>query len=470
MFKCRLPWCLIFLLILTAVVRGGLLVAAPQSLLGDPDRYYALANNLRTYGVFGEKEEPTAFRPPLYPFALRQMFRLADMQMEDSGTASSSSILTSTHGCGLTSRGCIAFFHTLLGLLTVFLVVRTGMLLGLTRTGSLAAGLLVAVDPILLAQSRVVMTETLATFLAILIWWILAHVSLAERERSRYALTAVTGLLTGVATLCRPAFLGWAGLVALALLLTRRGRAFSPGQCVTFLLGLTLVILPWTVRNFIYFNRVIPTTTHDGYTLLLANNDYLYDWYEEHAPWEKAWDPTAFHAWWSDACATRMAEAGIKPGSRNAELFQNDLAREESLKVIRNRPCDFVKSMAIRFGTLVQCLPYNTVESGSESTMRCASRVGVAVFYLMEFTLVVFGTAAIARRFRTTSAGQRPAYRLWLWGGLLILSVVVPHLFFWTNMRMRSVLMVAIAIVAAASFGLRPSECLPKEDALELKE
>ena len=40
-------------------------------------------------------------------------------------------------------------------------------------------------------------------------------------------------------------------------------------QAGVLVLGLSLVVVPWGIRNLIVFGRPIITTTHGGYTLLL---------------------------------------------------------------------------------------------------------------------------------------------------------------------------------------------------------
>ncbi len=60
--------------------------------------------------------------------------------------------------------------HVLVGCATVGLTYLIGCRLQVR--GAWIAGVGVAVDPILLRQSQLVMTETLATFLAVLAWWL----------------------------------------------------------------------------------------------------------------------------------------------------------------------------------------------------------------------------------------------------------------------------------------------------------
>jgi hypothetical protein len=102
----------------------------------------------------------------------------------------------------------IGIAHLALGVATVALTVLCGRRLGLRRA-TFAAGLLVAIDPLLIYQTSLVMTETLVTFLAaLLLWFCLGGQSLVRN----FAL----GLAFGLCCLCRPTF--WAfGVVAVAV-------------------------------------------------------------------------------------------------------------------------------------------------------------------------------------------------------------------------------------------------------------
>ena len=57
-------------LVFTLVVRCGILLCTPDALLTDPDDYLRLATNLVKFDTLGAGNEPTAYRPPLYPIAL----------------------------------------------------------------------------------------------------------------------------------------------------------------------------------------------------------------------------------------------------------------------------------------------------------------------------------------------------------------------------------------------------------------
>jgi 4-amino-4-deoxy-L-arabinose transferase-like glycosyltransferase len=133
----------LLLVSLTVLVRGAAMLAAPDALRDDVDRYRAVAENLYHRGVFATLEAPTAYRPPLYPLLLVPAVAL-----------------------GAWSSVGIAALHLALGVGTVLLTWRLGQQ---ARLGgwALVAAVLVACDPILVRQSTLVMTETPAAFFAV---------------------------------------------------------------------------------------------------------------------------------------------------------------------------------------------------------------------------------------------------------------------------------------------------------------
>ena len=191
---------------------------------------------------------PTAFRPPLYPL-----------------------VLTATAWQGRVTPWSVAVLHVVLGSLTVVGVRLLGQQWGLGRWSWLAAGL-VAADPILLHQAGEVMTETFATFLCVLGMLALTQWSL----RATYLRAAMAGAALGLTILCRPTFLIWAALCGLFMMATSRNWK-GVVQAMAFGAAVVAILLPWGLRNYWAFGRPIVTTTHGGYTLLLANNPYFYE-------------------------------------------------------------------------------------------------------------------------------------------------------------------------------------------------
>ena len=158
-------WAWLVLLIVATILRGGFLIATPGALQSDPDGYRCLAENLVDRGVFGYRATPTAYRPPLYPFMLAPLTAMGDA-----------------------STMAIGVLQVVLGVVTVAPVYRLAKAWNLGRF-SIVAAVLVAVDPLLLKQSTLVMTETPAVLLAVVVL-----LALTTAANASHPLTAaVTG-------------------------------------------------------------------------------------------------------------------------------------------------------------------------------------------------------------------------------------------------------------------------------------
>lgn len=414
---------LLILLLLAMVIRGGVLFApgaSQSSFRTDPDGYARLAVNLRDHNLFGDNGLPTAHRPPLYPIILS----------------------------GLSSVRAVSLFHWGLGIAAAFFVFQTAITLNRSPAPALIAGLLLVVDPTALVQSRLIMTETLALFFSSLLFYLLIRFSVVTNRSSSPTITFFTalflGIICGLATLTRPAFLVLTLLVILTLLLMKKPIYFRFICGIAVLSGTSGILLPWVIRNHRQMGSPVITTTHDGYTMLLANNRFLFDCYRHHSPWEKAWDAGDFHLWWNEKVKEETDSSDLTASS---ELTINRSAKKEAISAIKNDPGMFAQTTMIRIGNLWQMLPYRIDDR--ESTTKTAARVAVGLFYFAELLMGGAGALILIIRRKSLSVENRS---LLLWGLILIASVQLPHLLFWTNMRMRVVLLPAIICFAGSLF------------------
>jgi len=129
---------------------------------------------------------------------------------------------------------------------------------------ALAGALVVAIYPALLEYQGMLMSEPLAATL--LSGGVLAVLWAWEGEQWRWMLP---GALFGALTLTRPEYLGVAVLVA-ALIFVRDARSewrLSLTRAAIFLGALVVVIAPWSIRNAIALDRVVPISTGGGQVL-----------------------------------------------------------------------------------------------------------------------------------------------------------------------------------------------------------
>lgn len=423
----RLIVALAAIALLAIAVRGVAVWFLADGLTHDTDGYRAVAQSLIEQGDMLRDGRPTAWRPPLYPLLLAKLLWIAEhLPTEDADQAFVFLV-------GLTQVVC--------GALTVLLVARLGWRLGLGRWSLLAAAL-VACDPLLVHQSAQLMTETLATLLAVVVWSVfdafLDVSRVAQRGEfiapsPRPRLQAVSlGLAFGLATLCRPTFLPWVALLLLWLAwLAVRQRLFAHVAAVTA--AFALVVVPWAIRNWIEIGRPIVTTTHGGYTLLLANNERFYDWTRDGA-WGTVWDSREFVDDW----LARKQAAGIEN-----ELDEDRLARQLALETMRADPAGFARATGVRLGRFWNFSPHITAHAAGHPAPleRASTRWLIASWYLAEFALALWGLAGAARG---------PNRATWLAGVLLVVVLSVVHGVYWSDLRMRAPAMPVVALLAAA--------------------
>lgn len=263
---------LLIVLVLALLVRKAAADWFPLDWQADPDGYVRLGAILHATNEFGEAIDfgpgaawafgHTAYRPPLYPLVVAACFFSEGAE-----------------------RQLLSAVHVVWGAATVALVFLLAWRWGVSRRGAWLAAALVAIDPILLKQASLPMTETLAALLAAT--GLLALTIAGQRLSAPASLLA--GGILALAELCRPTFLVWLVLCGLGLvILAPVGRRRITIGCAFFLTA-AVVIAPWAVRNYLVFGRPIITTTHGGYTLYLANNRMFYDHLAE-GRWFTPWD------------------------------------------------------------------------------------------------------------------------------------------------------------------------------------
>ncbi|MCW2987858.1 MAG: hypothetical protein JWM24_796 [Solirubrobacterales bacterium] len=138
------------------------------------------------------------------------------------------------------------------------------------KSASVVAGLIgaavVAIYPALLEYQGMLMSEPLAATL--LSGAVLAMFWAADRDRGGLP-WLLPGALLGATAMVRPEYLGVAVLLAAVVLARgiRGDRRCSLGQAAILLAGVVLVVAPWTIRNVVALDRVVPISTGGGQVL-----------------------------------------------------------------------------------------------------------------------------------------------------------------------------------------------------------
>ncbi|MEM9364537.1 MAG: glycosyltransferase family 39 protein [Planctomycetota bacterium] len=432
------------LALVALIVRVSWLWVHPSYMVADPDAYGEIARTLADTGVYGVRYgaiEPsiTAFRPPLYPWLI--------------------SWFVNSEGLDVTG---VAWMHLVMGVVTALGVWSLVLHYHGQRSVAWLAGGLVVVDPLLLNQSSQLMTETLAAFLVVAIWWtyvmyhrvvdrstppdkeasqargqeVAVEASTGERTRSArawIALSALLGCLLTLAYLCRPTFLVWSlMLIAGDLFLARRNRRARRVGGVIALSMVMLGVTAWTLRNQHVLQRPVWATTHGGYTLLLGNNDWFYDHLVDRPwlwPWHRrSWQPEAFFAAYQERVVDSIA----------GECRQDDASKEWAMETIKRRPMTAIWASLQRVIRLWNPFPAS-VPGRSKSLV-----LGVGLFYCCKSLAV----AACLFRYR------RCLLSAWWWTTLsLAITLTTVHSLYWSNPRMRAPIAPMTAAVAALAFG-----------------
>jgi 4-amino-4-deoxy-L-arabinose transferase-like glycosyltransferase len=257
---------LVVILLLAAAIRLGWGLSRPVSddalsALPDQVEYLTLGRNvLHAVGMsfvdprFGDRVY--AFRMPGYPLFVA--------------------------ACGGNVR-VVRIAQAILDVLTVLAVFLLARLLmpGPSRRAPLLAALIVALNPLLVYFSALVLSETL--FVAMLMWgMVLLVVGIGSSDRRGRVLVWLPGaILLSLSVLVRPS----AGLLPVvlgigAMFVNHRARAAyestPPVNALgrwplpigaTMLLLVGLALLPWALRNYRIFHRLVWTDSNSGFTL-----------------------------------------------------------------------------------------------------------------------------------------------------------------------------------------------------------
>jgi len=400
--KLRPPTNPLWAVVALAVILRAAVMLPRYGTFDDPDNYLPLARSLVSGEGYAIHGRPTAYRPPLYPILL----------------APFTPILGDHSWLG------VALLHLALGGATVCLTAAAAKGSGMPAGRQALAALIVAADPVLVWQSRSVMTETLSAFLVAL--------TLAGTTRRGWPGALLGGLGLGLLALCRPSGLAPASLVIAAALLVPPG-AWRERLARGGLIAAVLVVwlLPWTLRNAVLFGEPICGTTHGGYTLALANNP---TYYQEMlgGPPGQVWTGDLQWQWWD---SVNRATAGMTEPQADRYL------RDSVFRLARNRPEEFARAVVHRLKHFWGLFPSGSVYSNG---MRWAS---------LAWTLPLWIALALGLLRRD----------LWCWprivAPLICVGFTLVHAFYWTDIRMRAPVVPAIAIIAAsACLRRRPPE------------
>ncbi len=419
----------VYLFVLAILFRIALMIWQREDLSLDPDAYRRLAEAWTQSGTFGLTDEvgishPTAFRPPLYPWLLHWLVVDGDLGLE-----------------------WVAALHLLLCIASAFFLAAIARRLGLGTSTSMAIATLSLMDPISIRQSSLVMTETLATTFGLAAWywwsrgsgyWVKgSEKGVADVDRVSWLYGAIAvGLVMGLSVLCRPTALPWIAIWVLGVLISREHSWRQRWRwSLAVIMMVAVFLVPWIARNQRQIGHPIAMTTHGGYTLLLANNEMLYNHFQTKGP-SRSWEEGEFHRYW-DTLQSRAI--------KRDEYSLDQMANDRAMQVIRQRPGEFLRSCVYRLGWFWAWWP-------APGNGGLIERSLIGLWYAF-WTLVAAWSAI--RIWIVQRSSNRQTRWLLLPAISLILSLSAVHSVYWSNMRMRAPIMPAVYLLAVWSISQR---------------
>lgn len=230
--------CLIFIVAAAFCIWSG-----NQTKWPDESIYVGIAERLVAgLGFANEALQPSAFRPPGYPFALSLIYQIHESVL----LAKFVNVLALTATAWLLS-----------------LIVKE-----IAPSGRIFAPLLVLTYPLFAFTSSVLVPQILGGFLFVLVvYWLIQY------PKSLPYATAC-GVTFGVLILTIPSFaLVFVCLTILLFIVNRTARLYSAKFIALFFLATVLVVGPWVVRSSLLFDKFVFISTNSGINLLFGNSE-----------------------------------------------------------------------------------------------------------------------------------------------------------------------------------------------------
>jgi hypothetical protein len=255
------------------------------------------------------------------------------------------------------------------------------------------AALLAAIYPAFIDNAEQFVSEPIAAFT--LSGAVLAMFWAADAGRTTWA-WLLPGALLGATALTRPEYLMFAaflGLVVLVKMGRDRGIRLGVAAAALFVAAFVVVLVPWTVRNFVVLDKFVPVTTGGGKALFVAtylpgDGRQLRVKRELIRRFEGKRDVTD-----REVADTQMKDLLDKVARKYPDLERDAalarIGRENFRKYVSERPA--------AYGRMVATKMWNVWRRGSGPTMRAG---GWIAFHYAVLALALVGLAVLAWRRR----------------------------------------------------------------------
>lgn len=396
MFR-RTPAILIALLLLAVALRiaGGLWWQSrvPGRFgFGDSDGYWALGKALAHGGPY-QYGEDSAFRAPGYPLLLAPLFLVRDDPPVLWARIESALLAT----LAVAAVGWLT--RTLFGPRPALVAIG----IGACYPGAVMLGALILSE----APFSAFMTAQLATWSA---------ATLATSNRRATWLALATGLLAGAATLTRPSWLLFTPLAVFACLTASVSRRRLI-EALAVLIGLTMVMTPWGVRNWLVTGCLVPTTLQVGAS--------LYDGLNPQAT-------GASDMRFVERFRAEEQQEPVGPGALSLECRLDRRLRQEALAWATDHPGEVLRLSLVKLARMWNLWPNDVAFSS------WPIRLAVLFTYVPLLFFAIIGSARTLRR-------GWPYWLCWLPAAYLTLL----HMVFVSSVRYREPAMLPLTALAA---------------------
>jgi hypothetical protein len=270
------------------------------------------------------------------------------------------------------------------------------------RRVAFLAGLGVALYPSLIYTSGVFYVSSLETFFITLSIYLLYSASQQEHSRS-FMLLLLSGIAMGLATLCRAVSLALFPFAVFFILLSYRGCALRRlAYVVTLLVVSSMLVLPWTLRNYGIYGRVLLVSTGSGDFLWKGNNELA-----RGDTLDRYLEPGEGDVWLS-----RLIE--LEPSHRSALIHKYDFVRRDlealdeierdrylqklAVGFIAERPDQFLDLFVRKVRTLYTA--FTEVRPENEGLIKKNARVAFSFIFYPLLLLALLGILATLKDWR----------------------------------------------------------------------
>jgi 4-amino-4-deoxy-L-arabinose transferase-like glycosyltransferase len=337
---------------------------------------------------------PTSFRAPGWPILLAGVYKVAGEQPR-----------------------LVYLLNCVLGALGAWLTYLLGREL-LDEAGARLAGMFAALYvPSIWFATKFLSENLFVPLLALTLWLFVRGL----RAGSGPLWALAVGLVLGWAVLTRPFALLMVPLLTLIVLAAAKGRRWVPA--VVLPAAVLVVVLPWTVRNYIVHRQPVLVATNGGSTFYGGNNDRVASFSQ----------PRLLGSWVS---TTEL------PHRDRIEAAPNEVAHDKvewqlGAQWVRDNPERALLMVPFKVARLVLWLPDLDGARPIDYAMRAAG-------YLPFLVLMLIGAGACVSR-RLWSAP-------WLAVHATILATVVTAVVFWGSPRFRDANAPLLMLYAALGF------------------